>query len=116
MSVQKTVGRWGEQAAADYLEKEGYVILARNYRTEHGEVDIIARQENILVFVEVKTRSSIRYGFPEHSVTPRKRKHILSAAEKYILEHPAYQTWRLDVMAIDNETGEPRFMHFENVQ
>lgn len=115
MSIQKKVGAWGEQAAAEYLERNGYIILARNFRAQHGEVDIIARQDKVLVFVEVKTRSSNQYGFPEHSVTPKKRMHILAAAEKYILEHPEYQTWRVDVLAVDNETGEARFMHFENV-
>ena len=114
-SVQKRVGGWGEQAAAEYLEKQGYTILARNYRAGHGEVDIIARMKNVLVFVEVKTRSSNRYGYPEHSVTPRKQTHILSAAEKYILDHPEFSTWRLDVIAVDSETGVARIKHFENV-
>ena len=65
MRTQQRVGRWGEQAAAEYLEKQGYIILERNFRTAHGEVDIIARQENVRVFVEVKPRSSSRYGMPE---------------------------------------------------
>jgi putative endonuclease len=115
MSVQQRVGRWGEQTAAEYLEKQGYQILERNFRTQHGEVDIIARQENVLVFVEVKARSSNRFGYPEHSVTPRKKMHILSAAEKYILEHPEFQTWRVDVIAVEGETGEAKIVHFENV-
>jgi putative endonuclease len=109
------VGRWGEQAAAEYLEKQGYVILTRNFRSAHGEIDLIARQANVLVFVEVKARSSNRYGFPEHSVTPRKRMHLLSAAEKYIFEHPEFQTWRVDVIAVEGESGEARITHFENV-
>ncbi len=115
MKIQQRVGRWGEQAAADYLEKQGYQILARNFRTEHGEVDIIAQQDKSLVFVEVKARSSNRYGFPEYSVTPKKRRHILSAAEKYILEHPEFQTWRVDVIAVEGESGEAKITHFENV-
>jgi putative endonuclease len=109
------VGRWGEQAAAEYLEKQGYIILARNFRAAHGEVDIIARQKNVLVFVEVKARSSNRYGYPEHSVTPRKQQHILSAAQEYIFEHPEFQTWRVDVIAVEGETGQAKISHFENV-
>jgi putative endonuclease len=115
MSRQQSVGRWGEQAAAEYLEKQGYQILARNFRSGHSEVDIIARQENVLVFVEVKARSSNRYGYPEYAVSPKKRQHILSAAEKYILEHPEFQTWRVDVIAVEGETGKAKFTHFENV-
>ena len=115
MSIQQRVGRWGEQAAAEYLEKQGYTILARNFRTGHGEVDIIARQENVLVFVEVKARSSNRYGYPEYAVSPKKRMHLLSSAERYILDHPEFQTWRVDVIAVEGETGEANIVHFENV-
>ncbi len=115
MRAQQRIGRWGEQAAAEYLEKQGYQILARNFRTEHGEIDIIAQQDKVLVFVEVKARSSNRFGYPEHSVTPRKRMHILSAAEKYIFEHREFQTWRVDVIAVEGETGVAKIVHFENV-
>ncbi len=115
MSSRQRVGRWGEQAAAEYLEKQGYQILARNFRSSREEIDIVARQENALVFVEVKTRSSNRYGYPEHSVTPRKRQRILRAAETYILEHPEFRTWRVDVIAVEGETGKAKIVHFENV-
>lgn len=115
MKIQQRVGRWGEQAAAEYLEKQGYQILARNFRTAHGEVDLIARQENVLVFVEVKARSSNRYGSPEYSVSPKKQMHLLSAAEKYILDHPEFTTWRVDVIAVEGETGEAKVVHFENI-
>lgn len=115
MRIQQRVGRWGEQAAAEYLEKKGYQILARNFRAERGEVDLIARQENVLVFVEVKARSSNRYGYPEYSVSPKKRLHLLSAAERYIREHPEFSTWRVDVIAVEGETGEAKIVHFENV-
>ena len=115
MRAQQRVGRWGEQAAADYLEKQGYIILARNFRTAHGEIDIIARQKNVLVFVEVKARSSNRYGYPEFSVSPKKRQHILSAAQEYILSHPEFATWRVDVIAVEGETGEAKISQFENV-
>ena len=115
MKIQQRVGRWGEQAAADYLEKQGYTILARNFRTAHGEVDIIAQQDKVLVFVEVKARSSNRFGYPEHSVTPKKRMHIMSAAQEYVFNHPEFQTWRVDVIAVEGETGEAKIVHFENV-
>ena len=115
MRRQQSVGRWGEQAAADHLQARGYHILARNFRTAHGEIDIVARQENVLVFVEVKARSSNRFGFPEHSVTPRKRMHLLMAAETYIHAHPEFTTWRVDVIAVEGESGQAQITHFENV-
>ncbi|MBV6394980.1 MAG: hypothetical protein HFACDABA_00551 [Anaerolineales bacterium] len=109
------MGLWGEQAAVDYLEKQGYIILERNFRAARGEVDIIARQDKALVFVEVKARSSNRYGMPEYAVTPKKRMHILSAAQEYILSHPEFSTWRMDIISIEGETGEAKIVHFENV-
>lgn len=115
MKIQQRVGRWGEQAAADYLEKQGYQILERNFRAARGEVDIIARQGKVLAFVEVKARSSNRYGLPEYSVTPKKRMHIMSAAQEYILAHPEFSTWRMDIITVEGETGEARVVHFENV-
>jgi putative endonuclease len=115
MKPQQRLGRWGEQAAADYLEKQGYVILERNFRAARGEIDLVARQKNILVFVEVKARSSNRYGYPEYSVSPKKRQHILSAAQEYILSHPEFRTWRVDVIAVEGETGKANIRHFENV-
>ena len=115
MNHKQTIGRWGEHSATEYLEQQGYIILVRNFRAGRGEIDIIARQENILVFVEVKTRSSNRYGYPEHSVTPAKRIHLLAAAEKYLLNHPEFKTWRMDVIAGEAESGSAKITHFENV-
>lgn len=115
MKARQRVGRWGEQAAAEYLERRGYVVLARNFRAGRGEVDIVAREGNALVFVEVKTRRSNHHGYPEYAVSPRKRMHLLSAAERYLHEHPEFSTWRVDVIAVEGETGMPKITHFENV-
>lgn len=113
----RAVGIWGEAVAADYLAKHGYDILARNARTPYGEIDLVARQGNVTVFVEVKTRSSNRFGHPETSITDKKRAHMIAASEAYIQIHPElYGDWRLDVIAIerkdDNEVAS--LVHFEN--
>ena len=115
MNHNQRIGKWGEETAVEYLTARGCEIVARNARTPYGEIDIIAKQDNILVFVEVKARSSNRYGYPEYSVSPKKRLHLLSSAEKYILEHPEFTTWRVDVIAVEGETGEAKVVHFENV-
>jgi len=78
------VGDLGEQAAADYLQEVGYELLERKYRLKIGEIDIIASINNTLVFVEVKTRSSIRYGFPAEAVTYRKQQKIINTALCYL--------------------------------
>ena len=112
-----SLGRWGEEIGCNYLAERGYVILKRNLRTPHGEIDILASKENILVFIEVKTRSSNRFGFPETAVSPRKQAHMLRAAEAYFDNHPdAPETWQFDVLAITSEPGcPPQIEHFENI-
>jgi putative endonuclease len=113
---QQTLGRWGEETAARFLEKNGYVILARNLHTAHGELDIVAQKDSAFIFVEVKTRSSDRFAFHEQSVTPRKQAHLLSAAEDYFAQHPeSPETWQFDILAITRIGAAPHIEHFENV-
>lgn len=113
MSTNQSVGRWGEQAAADYLCQRGYTILAHNVRTPYGEIDVIASKEGILVFVEVKARTSRSYGPPEVAVTPRKQAHMLACADYYAQLHEI-DHWRIDVIAVEKERGTPKITHFEN--
>lgn len=117
MGKQKqNFGRWGEEAAARFLTELGYEILARNVRTEFGELDLIARQAEQLVFIEVKARSSGQFGQPEESVTIAKQQHLVDAAESYLQANPGLaEDWRIDVIAIRrNAGGEPDIVHFEN--
>jgi putative endonuclease len=116
MSKQKqSLGRWGEEAAAAYLAVRGYEIVARNVRTEYGELDLIAKHGVQLVFVEVKARSSKQYGEPEQAVTLLKQEHLANAAESYLQAHPHEGDWRIDVIAISRRAGsEPEIVHFEN--
>ena len=118
MTTQKqAIGQWGEETAARYLESNCYIILARNVHTAHGEIDIVAGKEAALIFVEVKTRSSHAFAYPEDSVTRRKQAHMLSAAEDYLLTHPeSGESWQFDVIAIERKPGgKPEIVHFENV-
>lgn len=116
-STRRTTGRQGEDIAARYLQTRGYHILARNVRTPHGEIDLIARKDDILVFVEVKTRTSHKFGFPEEAVTPRKQAHLLAAAETYLAQHPeSSETWQFDVIAIEKPGNRSTcIVHFENI-
>lgn len=81
---RKATGRSGEDAAVQYLEKMGYTILERNYRLRIGEVDIIARDKEYLVFLEVKTRRSTRFGSPFEAVDMRKQQQIVKVAAAYV--------------------------------
>jgi putative endonuclease len=126
---RQSLGRWGESVAARYLQSQDYQILERNARTPYGEIDIVAIQQSVVsqvcddqppvtVFIEVKTRTSTAFGFPEESITMRKQSHMLAAAESYIQEHPELgNDWRIDVIAIQclGSTKKHSLKHFENV-
>ena len=84
---RKTFGTDGEYDAGDYLKGQGYEVLAMNYRRPTGEVDLIARQRRTVVFVEVKRRTTRRYGAPAEAVTPAKRAHIVRTAALYLQEN-----------------------------
>jgi putative endonuclease len=114
--ARQKVGRWGEDYAVRFLEGKGYEILARNARTSYGEIDIIARQDVELVFVEVKTRRSTSFGYPEASVGERKQVHLRSSAQAYLEEHPDLgEHWRIDVLAVLRQPGqEVEILHIEN--
>lgn len=113
---KKYFGAWGEQTASQYLEGKGYIILARNVRTEYGEIDLVAKQQGEIIFVEVKTRNSAEFGFPEEAVTELKQQHLLDAAESFLQSHPELNgDWRIDVISIERTEGKPlKIVHFEN--
>jgi putative endonuclease len=114
---RQRLGQWGEQVAVEYLIARGYTILERKFRTRHGELDIVAHREDVLIFVEIKTRANSTFAFPEDPVTRRKQLHHLSAAEDYLESHPqSSPTWQVDVISIEGRLGtQPTITHFENV-
>ncbi|WP_339136850.1 MAG: YraN family protein [Candidatus Electrothrix sp. GW3-4] len=96
--ARKATGRSGEDLAAQYLEQQGYTILERNYRLRIGEVDIIARDGEDLVFIEVKTRRTKRFGSPFEAVDIRKQQQIVKIASAYV--HGREIPVRFDVVAV----------------
>jgi len=84
VSRQKVLGKLGEDCAAKFLEAEGYTIVKRNFRIRSAEIDIIARRDNLIIFVEVKARSNIRHGLPVEAVNLRKQKKIIEAAGVFL--------------------------------
>jgi len=100
MTIKQSLGSRGEQLAADFLHAKGYEILDHNYRIREGEIDIICRQNDCLVFVEVKTRSNKTFGWPEESVTDFKLEKILAAAFDYLQHYDLAVDWRIDVIGI----------------
>jgi putative endonuclease len=98
---RQQLGAWGEEVAVRFLRQRGMKIVERNFRTPVGEIDIIARQRGILVFVEVKTRRSSRFGPPQEAVGRTKQRQILRAAQWYLAGQPDNRRQpRFDVVAI----------------
>lgn len=105
-------GKAGEDLAVDYLMKKGYRIHQRNYRYYHGEIDIIAEDGVVLVFIEVKSFRSKKFGEPEDAVTVHKRKILRRTARGYIFENGIEDRMcRFDVVAIDLEKSTPCIRH-----
>jgi len=110
-------GILGEKLAQNYLKKQGYRILETNYRCPHGEVDIIARHKDFLVFIEVRTKKSLDFGSPEESITPVKKERLRATALHYRQTHNDIPPlWRIDAVAIElDQKGKPsRIELFEN--
>lgn len=120
MRVKDAVGRFGEQLAATYLCDAGLTILERNWRCVQGELDIVARDGQILVFVEVKTRSSSAYGDPAEAVSPAKADRLRTLALLWLAEHRVADTYwphlRFDVVSVLRlAPGGPSVRHLKAV-
>ena len=115
--MNKTVlGKMGEQLAFQFLSKRGYKIIDRNFRIRGGEIDIIAIEKNTLVIVEVKTRTSHKYGLPEESITPHKLKFLERATEFYRISSKNLPlAERIDVVTVDfTDTEQPKMNLIKN--
>jgi putative endonuclease len=103
------VGHQGEAIALKYLKKNGYKIIEKNYRSKLGEIDIIAKDQKTLTFIEVKTRQSVRYGHPKAAITHQKQKKISMVALGYLKEtNQSNHKARFDVVSIIIEDKKPQ--------
>lgn len=99
--IKTELGTKGEDIACKYLANQGYIIQKRNFKCKSGEIDIIAKEKNEIVFIEVKTRTSKKYGNPSEAVTETKQKHIKKATEFYIYKHNLENNFiRFDVIEV----------------
>ena len=100
--------------AAAFLEGKGYQVIARNYRHKHAEIDLIVKRGDWLVFVEVKTRTSAAYGYPEEFVDEKKEEKILEGADHYLAECNWQGNVRYDIVAVSIVNGRWDIVHFED--
>ncbi len=116
MHQNKYTGNLGETLAAAYLQQNGYILIEKNWRYSHWEVDLIASKGNRLHFFEIKTRTSAAYGLPEESISHHKMDCMKNAAEEYQYRHPQWQYLQFDVLAITLHPGkEPAYFLIEDV-
>lgn len=111
-------GKHGEDIAALYLKKNGYSIIERNFKKRYSEVDIVAIEKNVLVFVEVKTRLSTDFGTPFEAITKRKRDQLTKAAHFYKMTHKNMpDLLRIDAVSVefDVKSGEPIVQLIKNI-
>lgn len=95
-------GKLGEQLACSALKKKGYRIIETNYRCRYGEIDIVARQKECLVFIEVRTKTGNAFGSPEESMTAQKKQRLVSTAMDYLNSHRDLpENWRIDFVAVE---------------
>jgi putative endonuclease len=112
------LGEWGEVKAANYLIKNGYNIIHRNFRCKLGEIDIIAfdKEEKSMCFIEVKTRKSLTFGMPKESITRVKLLHIINSARYYILINEIIDIdLRIDVIEIIVRNNSSSICHTKNI-
>ena len=116
MAHHNITGKVGEQMALGYLLQKGFVILHQNWRHSHWEVDVIASLDGILHFIEVKTRRTKKFGYPEEDVSRKKVTNLINASEEFLYAHPEWKRIQFDILSINLLKNEPaEFFFIEDV-
>ncbi len=116
MAAHNELGKWGEDLATEYLQKKGYEIIERDWKSGRIDLDIIAREDTTLVVVEVKTRRNRLFGDPEEAVDYRKRQSLKAAINHYVKSHHINAPVRFDIISIVGMIGsEPEIDHIKEV-
>lgn len=111
----KNMGLWGEDRAVEFLKARKYIILARNYHSRFGEIDIIAKKRNTIIFAEVKTRKNTAFGFPAEFVDYQKQQKIMKTAQLYINDNfNAEFDYRFDIIEVFHyDDNKVKFNHLK---
>jgi putative endonuclease len=121
--MTKKIGKIGEEIAVKFLKEKGYQILDRNYRfqipgdLQRGEIDIVAKKEDTICFVEVKTLKNPKIEiFPEEKINFSKKKKLIATAESWLIKNkiPLDSKWQIDVISVEIKEGKTKISHFEN--
>ncbi len=115
MARHISIGKLGEKLAKEYLERNGFTILHQNWKYQHWEVDIICSKDDVLHFVEVKTRRSLKFGYPENDVTRKKLNYIIKAADEFQFQNPGWKRIQFDVLSIILKDNDEEYFFIEDV-
>lgn len=116
MAAHNELGKWGEDIAAAFVDKKGYEILQRDWKSGHHDLDIIAKDEDTLVIIEVKTRRNRLFGNPEEAIDYKKRQSLLSATNHFVKSHHINVPVRFDIISIVGTIGStPEIDHIKDV-
>jgi putative endonuclease len=115
MADHNELGRAGESMAREYFATRGFDIICMNWRHSFYEIDMIASRNNKLHFIEVKTRNSDHFGYPEQSFSKKKLNNLKQAAEQYLYKHPQWKLIQFDVLSITLKKSGPEFFLIEDV-
>ncbi len=114
MAAHNELGKKGEELAISFLKNKGYTILEKNYRYQKAEVDIIAKKNNVLSVVEVKTRSTDYFGNPQDFINPKKIKLLVTAIDNYVIEKDIDIEVQFDIIAILKKNDKIVIQHIED--
>jgi putative endonuclease len=114
MAEHNELGKFGEELAVEFLQKNGYDILETNWTFQKAEIDIIAQKGTILAVVEVKTRSTVDFGLPQDFVKPKKIQFLVKAINEYIISNDLDVEARFDIIAINKEENNYKIEHIED--
>ena len=118
MGIKNKIGKFGQQLAGQFLKERNYQILAENFYTQEGEIDLVAQKQGQLIFIEVKTRLSDKFGLPEEAIDQRKKEKLYQTALKYLeKEEVKDDNFRIDCIAIeiDKANKKAKIRHHKNI-
>lgn len=116
MAKHLETGRQGEELAAEWLLAQGFVLMYRNWKYSYFELDVVASKDNILHFIEVKTRTTETYGHPEEAVTAKKLERLMNAGEEFLHQHPEWKRIQYDILSIRlHRFKAPEYFFLEDV-
>jgi len=116
VTARRCLGNEVEELALRFLKQKGYKIIARNYRTRYGELDLVTKFRDRIVFIEVKTRKTHTFGSPEQAIDYRKQRHLALMAKWYMMEQKRKEAiFQIDCLAIDLSHGRGEISHLENI-